>query len=113
MQFQEKREILSKEKNSPIALILLPSNSLAEQVSNHLKTYIKYMNYINIVHLGEEENSSSSIFEKVDIVIGTTGRLLNELEKNTFSLDKLQMFVVDECDRMLRLGFIPEVKKNI
>ena len=94
------------------ALIMTPTRELAEQVSESLKKFSKY-NPLRIVSVYGGVSISPQIeqLRSADVVVGTPGRLLDHIERNTIKLDKVNILVLDEADRMLDMGFIDDVEK--
>ena len=96
------------------ALILTPTRELAEQIGNVFKKFSSFKNLdIAIVYGGVNMGHQVRDLKKAEIVIGTPGRTLDHLEKGTLDLSDLKMFVLDEADRMLDMGFIRDVEKII
>ena len=92
------------------ALILTPTRELAEQVSSALKHFSKYKKLkIVSIYGGLSINPQIEDLERADIVVGTPGRILDHLERDTIILDSLKTLVLDEADRMLDMGFIDDV----
>ena len=104
----------SKVKNSVLrALILVPTRELAKQIVNAIDDYSKYLDIKRVAIFG---GISSKVQEKklangVDIVVATTGRLLEHLKNNTINLSSVTNVVIDELDTMLDMGFLEEVEK--
>ena len=97
------------------ALILEPTRELAFQVGEALKDYGRLTNLRSLVIFGGVgyEKQKEALNRGVDIVIATPGRLLDLLEQEAISLHSIQHLVLDECDRMLDMGFLPDVSKII
>ena len=96
------------------ALILEPTRELAEQVCKALQQFSKYK-HLNIVSIygGVSINPQYEDLETADIVVGTPGRLLDHLTRDTLKSDFIKILVLDEADRMLDMGFIDDVEKII
>src|SRR4051812_42849365 len=97
------------------ALILTPTRELAAQVEESVKTYGKYVPLKSSVIFGGV-NINPQIKELqagVDILVATPGRLLDHIQQKTLNLSKVEIFVLDEADRMLDMGFIPDIKRII
>ena len=93
-------------------LILSPTRELSQQIFEDLKNYSKNMS-LNIALLvgGKDLESQQKVLKKgVDIVIATPGRILEHVEIG-LSLKSIEMFVLDEADRMLDMGFVREIRK--
>ncbi len=97
------------------ALILEPTRELAFQVGEALKDYGRLTNLRTLVIFGGVgyDKQKEALNRGVDIVIATPGRLLDLLEQDAISLHSIQHLVLDECDRMLDMGFLPDVSKII
>jgi ATP-dependent RNA helicase DeaD len=96
------------------ALILTPTRELAEQVARAIKHFSRYKPLkIVAIYGGLSINSQIQALRSADIVIGTPGRILDHLQRDTLILDSLKILVLDEADRMLDMGFIDDVVKII
>ena len=109
-------EILSRGRaraRMPRTLILEPTRELATQVAENFETYGKYHKLnmallIGGVAFGEQER----LLERgVDVLIATPGRLLDHAERGKVLLTGVQILVIDEADRMLDMGFIPDIEE--
>ncbi|MBS3079615.1 DEAD/DEAH box helicase [Candidatus Pacearchaeota archaeon] len=96
------------------SLILAPTRELAEQISKALKKFSKYAS-LNIcaIYGGVSFNPQVEDLEYAEVVVGTPGRILDHLSRNTINLKHLKTLVLDEADRMLDMGFIDDVEKII
>ena len=96
------------------ALILTPTRELAAQNAKELARFSKYKP-LRIVKIygGVPINPQIHSVRSADIVVGTPGRLLDHMERRTISLDMINIVVLDEADRMLDMGFLPDVQKII
>jgi ATP-dependent RNA helicase RhlE len=109
--------ILSKlgQHNSagPRALILEPTRELAAQVETAFRDYARFTNLrITVVFGGVGYGRQNDALRGgTDIIVATPGRLLDHLERGTVRLDKVQFLVLDEADRMLDMGFLPDVRR--
>ena len=114
-------QILSAEKGSHKSkriiksLILTPTRELALQISESFKAYGKHTGLKNAVVFGgvSQRAQTMKLREGVDILIATPGRLLDLINQRYISLNTIKLFVLDEADRMLDMGFINDVKKII
>jgi ATP-independent RNA helicase DbpA len=98
------------------ALVLCPTRELADQVSKELRRLARVIPNTNILTLcgGKPIGPQLAALERnPHIVVGTPGRLLKHLEKNTLSLKALRILVLDEADRMLDMGFVEEITRII
>jgi ATP-dependent RNA helicase RhlE len=103
------------EEKSPRALILEPTRELAAQVETSFRDYARFMNLrITVVFGGVGYGrQNDSLRTGTDIIVATPGRLLDHMEHGTVKLDKVEFLVLDEADRMLDMGFLPDVRKII
>ncbi|RDC64467.1 DEAD/DEAH box helicase [Adhaeribacter pallidiroseus] len=97
------------------ALILTPTRELAIQIDESFGAYGKYTNLRHRVIFGgvPQKAQTDALRAGVDILIATPGRLLDLMNQGFVSLQHLTMFVLDEADRMLDMGFVHDVKKII
>lgn len=95
------------------ALILTPTRELAIQIGENFATYGKYLNVTHTVIFGWvwQAPQVKAIRKWADVVIATPGRLLDLMNQKHISLAHIQMFILDEADRMLDMGFIRDIKK--
>ncbi|MEP0755401.1 DEAD/DEAH box helicase [Trichocoleus sp. Lan] len=97
----------------PRALILTPTRELADQVKDSVKTYGKYLSLRAAAIYGGVgiKPQVQTLHRGVDIVVATPGRLLDHVGQKTVDLSKIEILVLDECDRMLDMGFIRDIRK--
>jgi len=97
------------------ALILTPTRELAIQIDESFAAYGKNTGLKHLVVFGgvSQYHQTTSLRKGVDILIATPGRLLDLIEQRFISLQHIQMFVLDEADRMLDMGFIHDVRRII
>jgi ATP-dependent RNA helicase RhlE len=97
------------------SLILTPTRELAIQIDESFSAYGKYTGLKNTVIFGgvSQKAQTDKLRMGVDILIATPGRLLDLMNQNYINLKNIKMFVLDEADRMLDMGFIHDVKKII
>ena len=95
------------------ALILTPTRELAIQVAESVAAYGKFAGLRStVVFGGVNINTQIAIVRGgVEILIATPGRLLDHIEQKTVNLGQVEIFVLDEADRMLDMGFIPDIKR--
>ncbi len=95
------------------ALILTPTRELAAQVEESVRTYGKYLPLTSMVMFGGVgmQPQINALRRGVDILVATPGRLLDHHQQGTLDLSQVQIFVLDEADRMLDMGFIHDIKK--
>ena len=97
------------------ALIVTPTRELAIQIDESFAAYGRFMNLRHTVVFGgvSQGNQVGTLKAGVDVLIATPGRLLDLHNQGYVKLNDLQIFVLDEADRMLDMGFIHDVKKLI
>jgi len=98
----------------PRSLILEPTRELATQVAENFRTYGKYHPSLTMALLigGEDMGPQVKLLERgVDVLIATPGRLIDLFERGRIMLNDIKVFVIDEADRMLDMGFIPDIEK--
>src|SRR5450830_412313 len=97
------------------ALILTPTRELADQVAENVKAYAKHTPLRSTVVFGGMDMKPQTVILRggVEIVIATPGRLLDHVEQKNVSLGQVQMLVMDEADRMLDMGFLPDLQRII
>ncbi len=101
---------------SPRALILAPTRELALQIEGDAKGLSKYMEERTVCVVGGMDfQSQLKRLEKrpVDLLVATPGRLIDFLERRHVSLKNVEILVIDEADRMLDMGFIPDVRRIV
>ena len=96
-------------------LILTPTRELASQIDDNIKTYGQNLGVKTALVFGGVGKSAQihSMEGGVDILVATPGRLLDLMAQGHIFLDQLEVFVLDEADRMLDMGFIHDVKKVV
>ncbi len=97
------------------ALILTPTRELAVQISDSFASYGRFLNLKHEVIFGgvSQTQQTISLRDGVEILIATPGRLLDLMNQGYVHLDYLDIFVLDEADRMLDMGFIRDVRKIV
>jgi len=97
------------------ALVLTPTRELAVQVAENVKAYAQHTPLRSTVVFGGMDMKVQTVILKggVEIVIATPGRLLDHVEQKNVSLGQVQMLVMDEADRMLDMGFLPDLQRII
>lgn len=95
------------------ALVLAPTRELAIQVYDNIKTYAKHTALRSTVVYGgvDIKTQTPTLKNGVEILVATPGRLLDHVEQKTLSLNQVQFLVLDEADRMLDMGFMPDLKR--
>jgi ATP-dependent RNA helicase RhlE len=97
------------------ALILTPTRELAIQIEENINAYGKYLPLKQLVIFGgvKQGNQEAALRKGIDILVATPGRLLDFIAQGIISLKNLEIFVLDEADRMLDMGFVHDVKRII
>jgi ATP-dependent RNA helicase RhlE len=95
------------------ALVLTPTRELAIQVEESFKVYAKHTPLKSLVVFGGVDIKTQTPHLKtgVEILVATPGRLLDHVEQKTLNLGQVQILVLDEADRMLDMGFMPDLKR--
>ena len=97
------------------ALILTPTRELAIQIEESFNAYGRHLKLRNLVVFGgvKQGAQEAALKKGVDILVATPGRLLDFISQGIISLKNLEIFVLDEADRMLDMGFVHDVKRII
>jgi ATP-dependent RNA helicase RhlE len=95
------------------ALVLAPTRELADQVANNVKTYAKHTQLRSMVVFGGIDMKPQTLQLKggVEVLIATPGRLLDHIEAKNAILNQVEYVVLDEADRMLDIGFLPDLQR--
>ena len=95
------------------ALVLLPTRELADQVAKAVKAYAKYTNLRTAVVFGGMDMKPQTLELKqgVEVLVATPGRLLDHIEAKNAVLNQVEYVVLDEADRMLDIGFLPDLQR--
>ncbi len=95
------------------ALVLTPTRELAIQIEESFRAYGRHLKLSRAVIFGGvgHQPQVNALARGVDILVATPGRLLDLMQQGHLSLDRLEIFVLDEADRMLDMGFIHDVKR--
>jgi ATP-dependent RNA helicase RhlB len=105
-----------RKKGTPRVLIIAPTRELALQIEAEARELSKYCPFTMMSVFGgmDYERQKRKLREKViDIIVATPGRLLDYHRSHDVHLDKVEILVIDEADRMLDMGFIPDVRRII
>ena len=99
----------------PRSLIVEPTRELAAQVAQSFEKYGKYHNLNHALIIGGEgfADQEAKLMRGVDVLIATPGRLLDLFERGKILLIDVKILVIDEADRMLDMGFIPDVERIV
>ncbi len=113
LQILYKNKVLENGKKKIKALIVTPTRELAIQIGESFTAYGKYTGIENTVIFGgvSYRPQKNALQKGVDVLIATPGRLLDLINQECINLSELNIFVLDEADRMLDMGFIHDVKK--
>ena len=105
----------SQKNNNIKVLILTPTRELAIQIDESFKSYARHLRLRNLVVFGgvKQGSQETALKRGVDILVATPGRLLDFISQGIISLKHLEVFVLDEADRMLDMGFVHDVKRII
>lgn len=110
------RTSVKREKKYPRALILAPTRELVHQIEKDFKGLAKY-SHLRIVPIfgGTDYRKQQTLLtdKPVDVLAATPGRLLDFISKKLIDLSRVEIIVIDEADRMLDMGFIPDVRRLI
>ncbi|MFV0552167.1 MAG: DEAD/DEAH box helicase [Anaerorhabdus sp.] len=97
------------------SLILTPTRELAIQIEENFIEYAKYTNIKSAIVFGgvPQKSQEKAIRQGVDIVVATPGRLLDLMKQKIIHINEIEVFILDEADRMLDMGFLFDVKRII
>jgi ATP-dependent RNA helicase DeaD len=101
------------QQRAPQALVLVPTRELAIQVAEAFQRYAVHLAGFHVVPIYGGQSYTPqlhSLRRGVHVVVGTPGRVMDHIKRNTLNLATLQHFVLDEADEMLRMGFIDDVE---
>ena len=106
---------LGEHAPGPRALILEPTRELAAQVETAIRDFARFTSLkVSVVYGGVGYGRQmDELRAGTDVLAATPGRLLDHLERGTVRLDKVQYLVLDEADRMLDMGFLPDVRRLV
>jgi ATP-dependent RNA helicase RhlE len=105
---------ITYKKPRPVrALVLTPTRELTVQVHDSVRTYGKYLSvFAEAIYGGVSMNSQTQRLRRgCDIVVATPGRLLDHVQQQNIDLSRVEILVLDEADRMLDMGFIPDIRR--
>ena len=102
----------AKEERHTRVLIIAPTRELVQQIHENIRAYAKYTNLRTGVIFGGigDKGQISKLNSGVDILVATPGRLLDLVDKGHGNFHKIEALVLDEADRMLDMGFIPDIR---
>jgi ATP-dependent RNA helicase RhlE len=100
-------------KGTPRALILAPTRELAAQIDESIRTYGRFLPISHTVVFGgvNQHRQVKALQRGVDVLVATPGRLLDLMEQGYIHLEEVEVFILDEVDRMLDMGFVPDIKR--
>jgi ATP-dependent RNA helicase RhlE len=106
---------LTRISKTPRVLVPVPTRELAIQVEESVRTYGKHLPINSLAVFGGVgiNPQIANLRRGVDILVATPGRLLDHVQQRTVDLSKIEIFVLDEADRMLDMGFIRDIRKVI
>jgi len=109
---KQKAAIESGQIKNPRAIILAPTRELAIQIHKDALLLSKHLNLkLALIYGGTDyQKQLDSLKTNIDIIIGTPGRIIDFYKQNAFTLDNVQVTVMDEADRMFDLGFIKDIR---
>lgn len=104
-----------KRKKTPRMLVLAPTRELAAQIHKDAEQLGLFSPLKSVVIFGgmDHEKQRRSLDSEVDVVIGTPGRVIDYSRSGSLDLSKVEILVIDEADRMLDMGFIPDVRRIV
>jgi len=107
-------ELMKSDSRGPAALVLVPTRELASQVTGELREIAKAKGFkVATVYGGVGLNDQAKRASAAQIIVATPGRLEDLLTRRMMSIDKVRFLVLDEADRMLDMGFQPQVAKIV
>lgn len=113
IQLLAQNQIPHRGKRTIKALIVTPTRELAIQIDDSFKAYGRFTNLRHTVIFGgvKQGKQTDALQDGVDILVATLGRLLDLINQRYISLKDIQIFILDEADRMLDMGFVHDIKK--
>ena len=111
----ENAEVNPRKAGTPFALIIAPTRELVMQITSDAEELSTYTDITTVSIVGgiDYEKQKKRMQSSVDIVVATPGRLLDFCRTNFIDLSHVESLVIDEADRMLSMGFIPDVKNIV
>ncbi len=109
------QRLMAKPRGKTRALVLAPTRELADQIAKHLTALAKHTNVtVAAIYGGVGFRPQIAALKRgADVLVATPGRLLDHLKQRTMRLDGIEILVLDEADRMLDMGFLPDVRRII
>lgn len=104
-----------RQGNQPFALVLAPTRELAIQIAHDANALCAYCHFKTVPVYGgmDYDRQRRLLTSGVDMVVATPGRLIDYLQQGVVNLDQIKVLIIDEADRMLDMGFIPDVKRIV
>lgn len=108
-------ECLEEPSKLPRALVLVPTRELALQVMEQFERFGKHAELKAVTLYGGTgyETQTRALKRGVDVIVATPGRLYDHIERKNCDLSEIEIFIMDEADRLLDMGFMPQVRKII
>ena len=108
-------ERIRPERNTCRSLVLSPTRELASQIAESFRVYGQNLGFTVATVFGgvSIRPQIDRLMRGVDILVATPGRLIDHLEQRTIRLDKVEIFVLDEADQMLDMGFIHALRRIV
>ena len=102
-------------KGTPRALILAPTRELAAQIRDSIQTYGRFLRLSStVIYGGVNQIHQVKVLNRgVDVLVATPGRLLDLIQQGFIHLNEVEVFILDEGDRMLDMGFMPDIKRIV
>ena len=109
------KPLSNRKAGQPRVLIMTPTRELTAQVEESVKTYGQHTSVKSMVMFGGVNINPqiNALRKPIDILVATPGRLLDHLNQKTLDLSAVEILVLDEADRMLDMGFIPQVRQIV
>ena len=111
----ENPEVEKRRPGTPFALVIAPTRELVLQITSDAENLSRFCDFKSIAVVGgiDYDKQKEQLKKPIDLVIATPGRLLDFIRSNVIDLSSVETLVIDEADRMLSMGFIPDVKDII
>lgn len=109
------QEKIKARPNRPVVLVLAPTRELAIQIGESFETYGRHLRLRHVLVYGgvNQANQVRALNRGAHVLVATPGRLLDLMNQGYIHLEDLEIFVLDEADRMLDMGFLPDLKRII
>ena len=105
---------MKRRPGTPFALVIAPTRELVLQITSDAENLSRHCDFKSISVVGgiDYDKQKEQLKKPIDLVIATPGRLLDFIRSNVIDLSSVETLVIDEADRMLSMGFIPDVKEH-